>query len=341
MRISTASKGAPRRGRLRQARPLDRFPVVDTDDLNLICNAIEQVYVKPTLQLEPGAKTMDFQLNVCWLPRIALEYVGYGGAVRMDFPDSEGFSLKVPLADNGEMQIGSNTIALNRRSSGVVSDGVPNKLTFGAGYEHLLVKVQRHTLTEKLANMIGAPVQRPLEFEPVDNGGSPGAQHLRNFVIYLAEQVSAVDAPFPDAVLTELEQSLLVWLLCGHRHNYSVQLERKPASVAPWQVRRAEEYIAAHWNEPITIERLAAAANSSARSLFRTFRQSRGMSPMAFAKQVRLQNAHKLLNRSDATITDVALTCGFSDLSGFSKEYKRVFGASPSQTRRHRGNTPQ
>jgi AraC-like DNA-binding protein len=111
-------------------------------------------------------------------------------------------------------------------------------------------------------------------------------------------------------------------------------LARQPPSIAPWQVRRVEDYIAANWDQPIGVEDLAAASGASVRSIFRTFKQCRGYSPMEFVKQVRLRRAHEMLSCGDAAIsvTDAAFACGFGDLSRFSKDYRARFGALPSET---------
>ena len=332
----TVARDSAQHSGARDGSPLDRFRVVRTDNVGMFIAALEKLYVKPTLYLPPGATSVDFALNVCQLPRLELGYVRYGSETCLDFPDSEGFSLKIPLTEKGELRVGSNAVGFNHQSSALVSHGMAHRLIFGADYEHILVKFFRHTLTETLTTMIDAPVQRPIEFSVSPDATLPAAQHLRGFVTCLVQQLSTQPEPFPGIVLNELEQSLLIWTLLGHRNNYSERLYRTPAPAAPWQVRRAEEFIEAHWNESITIERLTAAANSSARSLFRTFKQSRGMSPMAFAKQVRLQNARKMLHRTDATITEIALTCGFTEVSRFSKDYKRAFGASPSLERDQR-----
>jgi transcriptional regulator GlxA family with amidase domain len=65
-------------------------------------------------------------------------------------------------------------------------------------------------------------------------------------------------------------------------HHHSHKLEGDSLGSAPWQVRRAEEYIRANWDKPVTIEALAAAANTSVRSLFHSFRQARWHSRAGF-----------------------------------------------------------
>ena len=99
-------------------------------------------------------------------------------------------------------------------------------------------------------------------------------------------------------------------------------------------MRRAEDYIEAHWDQPITIEALALVTNSSARSIFYAFRQSRGYSPMAFVKQIRLRHAREMLMAPlpDTTVADVAFACGFSNLGHFAKDYAALFGQRSSET---------
>lgn len=75
--------------------------------------------------------------------------------------------------------------------------------------------------------------------------------------------------------------------LCAHRHNYSHLLEENTADAAPWQVRKAEEYIDANWQQPITLKDLAEVTGVSALSLFRTYKRARGYSPLEYAMRVR------------------------------------------------------
>jgi transcriptional regulator GlxA family with amidase domain len=101
-----------------------------------------------------------------------------------------------------------------------------------------------------------------------------------------------------------------------------------------WQVRRAEEYIATHWNQPITIASLARATAASARSIFYHFKSARGQSPMSFVKQVRLDHAREMLKRCGigCSVTEIAVECGFGNLGHFAGDYLKRFGEHPSDT---------
>lgn len=101
-----------------------------------------------------------------------------------------------------------------------------------------------------------------------------------------------------------------------------------------WQVRRAEEYIETHWNQPITIACLARATAASARSIFYHFKSSRGQSPMSFLKQIRLAHAREMLEKSGVgrSVTEIAIDCGFGNLGHFAGDYFKRFGERPSDT---------
>ena len=65
----------------------------------------------------------------------------------------------------------------------------------------------------------------------------------------------------------------------GRRPHSSLLLHQNPRDLEPWQVRRAEEYIEANWDDAMTVESIAEAVDASARSIFLSFRQARGYSP--------------------------------------------------------------
>jgi transcriptional regulator GlxA family with amidase domain len=84
--------------------------------------------------------------------------------------------------------------------------------------------------------------------------------------------------------------------------------------------------------EPIRIEDLVELTGTSARSIYRAFRESRGYSPMQFAKLRRLERARRLLLESSPgqSVTSIALACGFTELSHFTRAFSQTFGEPPS-----------
>jgi len=320
------------------ARPLDRFPIIRTRSVEQMRAALARVYVRPLLELKNRVSALDVLFNNFQFQHVGLSYIKYGAAIHLGFSETNFFSQRFPIHGKGEIIIGKNSAILTSDNSATISSNVSYKTNYDADYEHLVMRLDSKALTKKLAAITGQPIGKDLAMNPVPDLARPEAQSLRNIFAFLVGEISNAATLLPPLMLAEMEQALMVAFLCGNQHNYSHLLEQPPPSVAPWQVRRAEDYIAANWDQPIRLEDIVTATGVSARSLFRTFRQNRGCSPMAFVKQVRLRHAQQLLQsaQTTTTVTRVAFACGFDDLGRFSKDYLRAFGELPSAAL-HRG----
>ena len=125
------------------------------------------------------------------------------------------------------------------------------------------------------------------------------AQGLFQLIQFLSQQLDSSASVLPAAVWRELEQAVQIAFLYASRHSSSHLLEGQESLPVSSLVRRLEGYIEAIWRDAITIERLTAEAGVSSRAIFRAFERSRGYSPMAFAKAVRLKRAREILMSGD------------------------------------------
>lgn len=102
----------------------------------------------------------------------------------------------------------------------------------------------------------------------------------------------------------------------------------------PGDVARALTWLRAHLHEPVRLETLAQIAGTAPRTLETHFRQFLGTTPLGWVRQMRLTQARRaLLDPSgDASVTRVAMDCGFTQLGRFAAHYCRQFGEVPSQT---------
>jgi len=108
-------------------------------------------------------------------------------------------------------------------------------------------------------------------------------------------------------------------------------------SIAPYYVKRAEDFIRRNAHLPLTISTIAKEIGISARSLQRSFRDFREITPMQYLKHTRLNYVHDELSSNHhrkITIADIALRWGFHHLGHFASHYKRMFGETPVQTLR-------
>ena len=107
-------------------------------------------------------------------------------------------------------------------------------------------------------------------------------------------------------------------------------------------VSRAISWIREHYDEPLKISSLAEAVHLSPSVLHRRFKAATVMSPLQYQKQVRLLEARKLLMSGDIEAASVAYQVGYESPSHFSREYRRLFGASPLQDAQQlRGHAPE
>jgi len=108
---------------------------------------------------------------------------------------------------------------------------------------------------------------------------------------------------------------------------------RAHGGLAPWQERRAKEYVDANLDGDMSVMLLARACGLSTKHFSRAFRQSTGLAPHQWLLQRRIDKAKQLL-RGALSLADVALTCGFADQSHFTRVFTRAVGLSPGQWRR-------
>ncbi|MFK2903732.1 AraC family transcriptional regulator [Dyella ginsengisoli] len=95
------------------------------------------------------------------------------------------------------------------------------------------------------------------------------------------------------------------------------------------RIRRTIAWLRAHHDRSVQVETLADLAAMSPATFHRHFKAITAMSPIQFQKQLRLLRARQLLMTGARTASDVAYRVGYESPSQFSRDYARLFGASP------------
>ncbi|TAI66740.1 AraC family transcriptional regulator [Bradyrhizobium sp. Leo170] len=113
------------------------------------------------------------------------------------------------------------------------------------------------------------------------------------------------------------------------------QIRPTRGGLAPWQLKRAEETLAASLQGDISLADLANDCGISASHFARAFRQSTGLSPHQWLQQKRVDEAKVLLRERRLSLSEVALACGFADQSHFTRVFSRLTGVSPGVWRRN------
>lgn len=107
--------------------------------------------------------------------------------------------------------------------------------------------------------------------------------------------------------------------------------------LAPWQVRVAQQAMGARISSTIMIPDIAGKCRLSMSYFVRAFRNTVGVAPYAWFLGQKIIRAKELLERSDASLAQIALECGFADQSHFTNTFVRKVGMTPLQWRRTGG----
>jgi transcriptional regulator GlxA family with amidase domain len=138
-----------------------------------------------------------------------------------------------------------------------------------------------------------------------------------------------LDFPEDIPVLTPLMEAELLYRVLKGPQNYVV---RRFALTDPRhdQIRKAIDWIKAHYDQPFSASELANMAGMSTASFHRHFKAATALSPLQYQKSIRLQEARRLLV-SNTNASLVAYTVGYESASQFSREYARLFGSPPAR----------
>jgi AraC family transcriptional regulator len=93
-------------------------------------------------------------------------------------------------------------------------------------------------------------------------------------------------------------------------------------------------WLEANAAEPVGLEHAARYAGLSPFHFLRLFSKVTGVTPHQYLVRTRLRRAARLLAQEDLSVTEVALDCGFADLSNFVRTFRRVAGMSPGRFRK-------
>lgn len=161
--------------------------------------------------------------------------------------------------------------------------------------------------------------------EPLALDVSPLGEDLLDAALRL---VRLMDQPDEAAVLAPLVMREIVYRLLrgaqGDRLRHLAAVGGHRSRIAAAIQRIHEDY-----DQALPVDALAEEAGLSASRFHHHFRAVTGMTPLQFQKQLRLQEARRLLLGEDLDAATAGYRVGYNSASHFSRDYKRQFGAPP------------
>ncbi len=332
---------------LREAAFSDASLVFSSRDFDAVQQGVARIFKPHRLCLHGASADLRAQMHHLRMGSASVNRLEYGAEVEID-PDrlEDFFLVQIPVAGRASIACGNRRFTSTSQAASLVSPSLPLHMRWHAGNAQVCVRFEREMVERHCAAHLGRALEQPLEFEPQLQLDTPAGQYfLRLVALFMDELVAArhlgpAAHPLAHARVADHFAAVLVdALLYGQKSNVSDALARPGyAGPVPRFVRRAEDYIRQNYAEALTIEKLAAIAGVSTRTLFTGFRDFRDMTPMAYVKKVRLEKVRHALQRGEAQgsagVTKIAFDCGFSHLGRFAALYRSQFGELPSATAR-------
>jgi len=144
---------------------------------------------------------------------------------------------------------------------------------------------------------------------------------IQRLIDLLAEQQ---DIPILAPVI---QREIIYRLLVGDQGERLRQIAS--AGSQSHQIARAIDWLKGNYSQPLRIDDLAAEVRMSSSTFHHHFRSMTALSPLQFQKQLRLQEARRLMLAERMDAASAAFQVGYESPSQFSREYNRLFGAPP------------
>jgi AraC-like DNA-binding protein len=207
--------------------------------------------------------------------------------------------------------------------TGHFTDATPERPALGFGLE-----IRPEVVAELMLTAAAA------EFPRSTRGDSPPAIAVGTTSARLLDatirMLRLLDHPRDIPVLAPMIEREILWLIMTGEQGATVrQLGLADSSLS--RVRHVVRWIREHFAEPLRVDDLAELARMSPSAFHRAFHAVTSMSPIQFQKSIRLQEARLRLIANPGDIGSTAYAVGYESPSQFSREYRREFGASPSE----------
>ena len=146
----------------------------------------------------------------------------------------------------------------------------------------------------------------------------------------LERMIDALDEPLSmDFLCEQIRTEMIFHILCGSCGKAFIQSIANMKSVG--EIYEANSWIKQNYRQPFKIEELAEQWNMSVSQFHQKFKKAVGMGPLQCQKRLRLTEARRLMLDEGKNTTEAALDVGYESLSQFTREYRKMFGSSPTE----------
>ncbi|NIZ12075.1 AraC family transcriptional regulator [Phaeobacter sp. HF9A] len=284
------------------------------------------------------SRKMDFWHKSVEIDGLSLHYFDYQSdaetiTVNLDDPGSN-LILKLPLNGSTRLTTGGREWMISPREFCVLQPGVPFQVDMEGSSRHLTLVLEADWVSNYL-------LSHSCHLRPEDLSFGSQIFNLQTNGLLLSSVVSGLSnclihsdrALDNKSVVTHLKQLITSAVLDLSPEFHKANAHSTLGQNLPDHIRRARQFIEDHLTDDIKLHDIVNASGMTKRTVQAGFRMHLGTTPLSYLKLMRLKATHDRLQAArphDCTVTQVAMEYGFFHLSNFSQDFRKTFGASPS-----------
>jgi AraC-like DNA-binding protein len=313
--------------------PLASYQYIHANRIDEVEEAIAKVFEPRHYFPSKSQGPLNIKASLVRLPYLDVGAAHFGNNIQEIFQEpAENYFLLAPM--NGDIISNhSGKTAVHNRSAIILSPGEMVDLSWPADCTVVLVRIRPQVMESFCQSYYGMSespeILLPQHLDLKQAEGLSLANMIHTITTELEDEHSLLSRGITGRQLTEL-------MMMGF-----INMNQAPisglANGHDKKINTAVDYIMANLKQPLTLEELAKISNSSIRKLQADFSNQFNVGPKTYIKQARLRQVRQALQNSanvGKSIGDIASEWGFYHASHFSREYKKMFGESPSETQR-------
>ena len=157
--------------------------------------------------------------------------------------------------------------------------------------------------------------------------------HITSRLLLSAADVLESNAPLDALFRHQLTDLLATRLLAGHTGRPTAS-QPVMGGLAPKTLLRAIERLRSDSDADVSLVALASEAGLSRFHFCRAFKESTGLSPHAWLRQYRLEQAMNMLRDTDESVVSISVALGYSSQTAFAAAFRKLTGETPTDWRR-------